>query len=142
MDRRLEAGREEIRHQRQRQRDEALHVDRAAAIGPAVRDMQRERIARPGLTLHRHDVGMAGEDDAALVLRADRGEQRRLVAARIGKAHRGHAPAREVILDEGDQLEIGFVAHRVEGNEAGEHVERLVALPGQSCGSQCRTFFT
>lgn len=142
MDRRLEVRRQKVRHQRQPQRDEGLHVDGAAAIGLAVLDMQRERVAAPGLAGDRHHVGMAGEDDAAAILRAHGREQRRLVAGLIGEAHAGDAPAGEVVLDEIDQRQVGLVAHRVEGDEAGEHFERRVALPGLSGGGQCRTFFT
>ena len=142
MDRRRQPRAEEVRYQRQGQRDEALHVDGASTIGPPVRDMQREGIPAPGLPLDRHDIGVAGQHDAAAVLRADGGEQRRLVARLVGEAGRGDAPAGEIVLDEVDQRQVGFVAHRVEGDQAGEHLERRVALPGGRGGGQCRTFFT
>ncbi len=142
VDRRLEIRRQEIRHERQRQSDETLHVDRAAAIGLAILDMQRERVAAPGLALHRHHVGVPREQDAAPVRGTDRGEQRRLVAGGVRDADRGDAPAREIVLDEGDQLQIGFVAHRIEGDEPGEHVERRQALARGGGQGQWRTFFT
>ena len=54
-----------LRHQRQGEGDKALHVGGAAAIEPAVPLGQRERVAVPFLAGHRHDIGMAGQDDAA-----------------------------------------------------------------------------
>ena len=85
---------EEIGHERERERVEALHVDGAAAVGAPVRDAQAERDReRPGLARHRHHVGVAGEHDAAAVRRADRRKERRLVARRVRHAHGGDAPA-------------------------------------------------
>ena len=85
----LQVGRQEFRHERKRERIEALHVDGAAAVGPPVRDPQRERIASPGLPRDRHHVRMAGQHDAAAVAGTDRGVERRLVAGAFGTRMKG-----------------------------------------------------
>lgn len=44
---------------------ECLHVGGAAAVQSAVAYFRRERVAGPGLAIHRYDVGVAGEHDAS-----------------------------------------------------------------------------
>ena len=89
---------------------------------------QLERIAGPLLPFDRHDVGMAGEDDAAVDHRPDRRQQRGLVAGRVGRAQRGDALAAQIVLDEVDQRQIAFVAFGIERHQAFEQRDR--AWPG------------
>ena len=124
VDRPLEVGGEHVRDGCQRQGAEALHVHGAAPVGPPIGDPQGERIGGPGLSRHRHHVGMAGQDDAAIHLWADRREDRRLVTRFIGDAHMAHAPAVEIGADAVDEREIGARTLRVEGDEARQQVER------------------
>ncbi len=91
MDRALEPGRLEDGDHRQRDGVEALHVAGAAPVEASVDFAQAEGIAAPDLPLDRHDVGVAGEDDAARGHRPDRRQQRRLVARGVGRARSRHA---------------------------------------------------
>ena len=75
---RLVEARHVLRQQRERDRDEALHVGGAAAVEPAVLLDERERIAVPRLAVDRHDVGVAGEHEPAVAARAQRREEIRL----------------------------------------------------------------
>ena len=59
MDRPLQRGPRHLRRQRQRHADEALHVASAAPVKPAIAHLGPERVARPGLPVHRHHIGMA-----------------------------------------------------------------------------------
>ena len=52
-------------HGREHQRVEPLHVAGAPPVEASVPLGQSEWIARPRLSVHRHDVGMAGEHDPA-----------------------------------------------------------------------------
>ncbi len=70
MDRPSQSSLQHPRHGGERKRVETLHVAGAASVEPAIPFRQDERIARPCLALHRHDVGMAGEDDPAFHRRA------------------------------------------------------------------------
>ena len=103
VDRRLQARRLELGHERERERVEALHVDGAAPEDAPVLDPQAERVRGPGLARHRHHVRVARQHDAAAVLRTDRGEERRLVAGRVRDPDEGHVPARQIVLDEVDR---------------------------------------
>jgi len=132
VDRRLEIQREEIGHERERERVEALHVDGAAAIGAAVLDPQRERVGGPGLSRHRHHVRVAGEHNPAAAGRSKRRVDRRLVALCIRIADVRHAPALQIVLDEIDQGEVRFRALGVERDEPRQHLERRVAHPAHA----------
>jgi len=79
------------------------------------------------LTVYGNDVGMSGERDAANTSRADRGIERRLEPVGRGDARARDAVLEEVILDEGDDLEIALVARRIEGDEARQKFDRRVA---------------
>ena len=59
------------RDSRQHAGQEALHVRRAPAVEPPVAFGHDEGIARPDLAVHRHAVGVAAEDEAAVALAAD-----------------------------------------------------------------------
>ena len=104
-----------LRHQGEHQRDKALHVGAAAAIKAAVPLGQPERIAVPLLAGDRHDVGMAGQDHAAAIWGADRGEQIGL-ALEGGAQRAGDAVAFEISRDPVDQLEIRARGGGVEGD--------------------------
>ena len=57
---------EHLRHERQRDGDEALHVA-DAATDEAIADLRRlPRIGRPWLAVDGHDIGVAGQHDAAV----------------------------------------------------------------------------
>ena len=128
MQRALQVQRQRLRHQGQRQRVEALHVDGAPAVGTPVRDPQDEGVAGPGLAGHGHHVGMARQHDAAVDLRPERGEERRLVARRIRHADVRHAVPVEIGGDPVDQREVRFRTLGVEGDETLQDVEGLEAL--------------
>ena len=74
-----QVGGEERRHLRDGQADEALHVGAAAAVEASVLDLGAERIDRPVLAVPRHGVGVAGDDHAGRLARAERREQVRLL---------------------------------------------------------------
>ena len=56
---------EEARRPREGDRDEALHVGRAAAVDATVGVVRAERVARPVLPVDRHRVGVTRQHDAA-----------------------------------------------------------------------------
>ena len=62
---RLHAALQKLRHEREGDGGECLHVGRAAAVELAVFLDGGERVGVPLLTVDGHDVGVAGEDDAA-----------------------------------------------------------------------------
>ncbi len=76
VDRAGEPRRRHLGHQRQADRDEALHVRGAAPVEAPVALGQPERVARPGLPRHRHDVAVPGEHVARHVPRAERDPER------------------------------------------------------------------
>lgn len=139
VDRALQVGGQEVRDRRERQGAEALHVDGAAPIGAPLRDPQGEGVGAPGLARHRDHVGMAGEHDAAVDPRADRGEQGGLVAGRVGHALERDAEARQVIGDPVDQREVRFRTLGVEGHEPRQQVEggRAGAVAGHRLNGRC-----
>ena len=126
VDRAREAGRRELRHQRERAGEEALHVAAAAAVEAAAALGQGERVAGPGLVGGRHDVGVGGQHHPARDVGADGGVQAGLVAVRVGHPRRGHAVGGEVGLDERDQLQVGGVRDGVERDQPGQHLARRV----------------
>ena len=64
-----------LRHGPERQRHKALHITGATAIELAVFLCQAERIGRPILAIHRHDIHMAGQHDSARLIWPGRDEQ-------------------------------------------------------------------
>ena len=84
-----------------------------------------EWIGVPGLTINWHHVGMAGEHDASPIARAKGGVEIRFLAGFVVDEPAFHAEAIQVIADEIDQLENGFAAGRVEGDQPLDHVEAL-----------------
>ena len=129
MDRRLQRPCQHVRHQRQGQRDEALHVRGAAAIELAVAPGERERIAAPRLVLHRHHVGMAGQHDAAGAIRADGGPQIGLRLA-VRCRHQGcrHAKLGQIVADPLDQRQVALRRDRGKSDQPLQDVIRPLHL--------------
>ena len=101
---------------------EALHVAGAAAIEPVVTTNSSERIGGPGLAVDRHDIGMAGQHNAAGSLRADAGVKVRLLTVGIRHDAALDAESRQIVATEMDELEIAALRFRVERDQLGEHV--------------------
>ena len=117
MNRPLQAGVPERGGHRQHAGVEALHVAGAAAKEPPGLLAQCERRARPRLPLHRHNVGMAGEHDAAIDPGADRGQDRGLVAGSVRRAPRLEPMRAQIGLDEVDDRQVGGIADALDGDE-------------------------
>ncbi len=117
MQRPLEIERGELRQERERGRDEALHVGRAPAVEPVPAEFGRERIARPVLAVDRHDIAMPGQHKAAVAVGAERREQVRLAPLFVLRQPQPRARGLEQARREGDQIQIGISAHRVECNQ-------------------------
>ena len=115
MDRLFQLCRKKFRRHGEAERVKALHVAGAASVKPFAVAAQHERRRRPFLADDRHNVGMAGQDHAAVDIGAEGGEQRRLVACGVGNAGEARAQAEQVILDEIDQRQIAARDFRVEG---------------------------
>src|SRR5882724_1185954 len=127
IDRHAQPGGLEFRHQRQRDGKEALHVGGAAAIEAVVVLDDGEGIALPGLAGHGHDVGVAGEHDAAGNVRSDGGEQVGLLAVRVEGQPAVDAEILEVVADVMDQRQVGVDRHRVEADQTADQIERRLA---------------
>ena len=69
-----------LRHQCERDADEALHVADTPADDGVAGSRDLPRIGRPRLAIDGHDVSVSGDDDSAIDLRADRGEEVRFLA--------------------------------------------------------------
>src|SRR5262249_25679926 len=108
--------RREKRHGGEHTGEKALHVARAAAVKLAVSELELEGIARPSLALDRNAVAVAGQTDAAAA-RSDARKQASLCAIRRRNQRRADTIAVEIGLDERDELQIGFSARRIEGDE-------------------------
>ena len=126
MQRLLQIRRQHVRHRREAARHVALHVGRAAAVELAVAFGQLERIVGPVLVIDRHHVGVARQDEARHVGRPERRPQVRFLPRVVVDALVLHAEPVEILLDPGDQLEIGIAAHGVEADQRGQDV--LAAL--------------
>ena len=70
---------------------ETLHIAGPAAIEAPGVAAQFEGIACPGLTRHRNDIGVPGENDAAIKVWPYGGKERGFVAHGIGNFHIGNA---------------------------------------------------
>ena len=64
---------------------------RAAAVKLAVSELEFERIARPGLALHRNAVAVAGEADTAFARRSDGRKQLAFAPSAEGNQRRSDA---------------------------------------------------
>jgi hypothetical protein len=115
---------ERLRHQRQHQRDEAFHVGRAAPVEAVGAPGQAKRVAVPVLPRDRHDIGVAGQDDAAALGRADRREQIGLFPSGVVGQGAADAVAVEIVGDPVDQRQVRVGRNRVETDEAFENAGR------------------
>jgi hypothetical protein len=117
MHRPLEVGRFELRQERQRGRDEPLHVSRAAPIELVLADLGGEWVARPLLPVDRDHIAVTRKHIAAVALRSERREQVRLAALFVMRQPQPCACALEQRARERDQLQVGIPAHRVERDQ-------------------------
>ncbi|KAG1248014.1 hypothetical protein G6F65_019854 [Rhizopus arrhizus] len=139
VDRLLARHGQEFRHQRQRAGNEPLHVAAAAPIEQPVFLDELERVRAPVLAIHGHHVGVARQDDAALlvaVLRRQSGEQVGLGALGVVRQPRIDALAFEPIADGFDQGKIGIAAGGIETHQrfqpgARVHVTSLLGENGK-----------
>lgn len=136
----------------QRDRDEALHVGRPAAIEARL-GMHRlavvvvlrpvlhgggERVDAPVLAVPGHGVGMARNDDAGLLAGAQRSEQVGLGLVGVVGEPAAHAQAGEVVAREVDQLQVAVGAHGVYAHQrlrefeaaGGKHIGHADDCPG------------
>jgi hypothetical protein len=100
--------------------NETLHVAAAAAVQEAVFLDQLERVRAPVLAVHRHHVGVARQDDAALlvaVLGRQGGEEVGLGALGVVRQPRIDALALEPVTDGFDEGKIGIAAGGVETDQ-------------------------
>ncbi len=117
------AGKDFGRH-REHDGDEALHVARPAPVKPAVPFDDREGIARPLLTVDRHDVGVPGKNQPTLAFRPQRGEQIRLAAALVEYQFGCDAEPGQIVAHPMNQRQIRIPAGGVERNKPADDVER------------------
>ena len=96
----------EFRHQRQGNRDEAFHIRSTAAIQQAVPFENTKGVAVPLLARHRHHIRVAGQDDTALFVRADRRYQVGLCPLIVLDPDRRNAEAIQVIGDKIDEAQV------------------------------------
>ena len=87
---------------------------------------QLEWVARPDLASHGDHIGVSRQDDPAIAAWADARKQRRLIAGRIGDFHIGYAEGFEIVLDKGDEAEVGLRTLRIEADQTLKHGERCV----------------
>jgi len=112
----------EFRNQRQRGRDETLHIGGAAAVQAPVILGQHERIGPPILIVDRHHVGMARQDQPAAIRRSDRGEQIGLAPVVVEGQPRADAEPVQIVADEVDRGQVGITADRVETDQPAQYV--------------------
>ena len=87
--------------------DEALHVRRAAGVQLAVAFGEGERVRVPVLVVHGHDVGVAGQNDAAGAIGTDGGPEVRLGALLVEGEAGSEAERFEMAAQVFDQIEVG-----------------------------------
>ena len=121
MERQFEVALEEFRREHKRAANEALHVGGAAAMKPALLHGEAKRIAIPRLPVHRHDIGMPREDNAAATAMAERCEEIRFAPVVVG----GHANVGgirpQLLAHEVDQVQIGVAADGRESDQFADH---------------------
>jgi hypothetical protein len=124
--RHLQRRRAEPRRMRQNAGDEALHVGAAAAIEAprCIVAAQHERIARPALAGHRHDIGVSRQGDPAIARGPDRREQVGLRLCRIENAGTGDSVTVEPAGDEFDQRKVRLRRSGVEGDKPFQQGDR------------------
>ena len=132
MDRGLERAGKKLRHERERNRAEALHVRGAAPVKPAVLFNETERVGVPRLAVNRHHVGMARKRDAGHVSRPYRGVEIRLVSRFIVNKCRINAQRGEIIAHEVNQCEVRLATGRIKGDQPLNHLDGTVMGAGHS----------
>ena len=132
MDRALEAARQHFRHERQRGRDEALHVGGAAAVEPAVALGSVKGSLDQGWPVDRHDVGVARQHDRRRRRRARGGEEIGLGApsSMVSRARRCRA-RRDSPRTKSISARLDFARGGVEGDEARQHLDGQLSALGR-----------
>jgi len=126
MHRRAQAGRLETRDGVDAAGDEALHVGAAAAQPAVVTGGEREGVAGPVLTGHRHHVGMAREHHPGHVVGAGRGVEVGLAGFVAGLDDRPDAVVVQTVGDPVDEGLVAAAADRVEGDQGAQDVQGAV----------------
>jgi hypothetical protein len=112
-------------NERQDNTEKSFHVAGAAAVEPPVALDDPKRIGAPFLAVYRHDVGVSGQNDPALAgCRADARHQVRLGPIVVEHKRRFDTVALQVILDEADELQVGFATRGVETHQGFDHLHR------------------
>ena len=88
---------------REGEREKALHVAGTTPEPFFVALNQVPRIGRPGLTIDRHDIRVAGQDDAAGPVWTETRPKVRFAAILAGRADKFGAERAKEILDPRDQ---------------------------------------
>src|ERR1700676_4372101 len=99
-------GSDESRRLRENDPDEPLHIRRTARKQLTVALYGLKRIRVPVLTVHRHDVGMSGENQTGLLRVAQGREQIRLLAGGVESQAGERAETLQVIANPFDQSQI------------------------------------
>ena len=97
-----QSGLGDLRRQRQRHADKTFHVTGATAVELATPHFRFEGIAGPVLAVHRHDIGMARQHNAAIAFRAETGEKIGFLAAGIRREAAARTRFFQQRLYEGD----------------------------------------
>src|SRR5262245_53176790 len=119
----LEAPFHELRDERQRDADEALHVGSTASVEPAFPLHQLERVGRPDLAFYWHDVGVARKYDSRLAPRTQRREQVGLTLLVVVCEPAISAESFEIAAHELNEREIGIAAHGRKSDQPADHLE-------------------
>ena len=121
VDRPFQIGFDHVRNKRQRESVESLHVRGPASVEPASAFGQRKGVARPGLSLHRNHIRVAGQDDPALDHGSDRRVEIGLAALGIEDEIALNAVALQPVAAEMNDVEIAGRRNARKGNQAREH---------------------
>ena len=122
MQRRVDVAAQELGRQRQAHGDEALHVAGAATVETRAVGRDSERIGVPGLTIHGHHVGVAGQADAGAVPGSEGGKQVGLLSGLVHDQLRVHTERVQIIANVVNELEVRVAAGRVERNQPLDHL--------------------
>ena len=108
-----------------RQCVKALHVTGAAAIVFAIFLNHFPRVRVPRLAINWHNISVPRQHNSALHIRANMGEQRRLVRLiRIGPNVRGDTVRGKIGLNPLDQRQVAVTADRRKGDQMGHQFKR------------------
>jgi hypothetical protein len=121
MDRPRKPAAQELGHEREPGRAEALHVGDAATENAVAAHRRAKRVAVPRLAVDRNNVGMAGQDNATgrgvAVARGQRRPQVRLGALVVVRIGRRDAVTGEVVAHPVEQRQVRVAAHRRERDQ-------------------------